>query len=82
MQVDQSDLTSMVIDKIDYAGDDEVISWQDIRESLKHDGDIRSFQSNIPTLDSTLQGFQPGELIAVSGLRRPIKGRLSSRARI
>jgi len=70
MQVDQSDLTSMVIDKIDYAGDDEVISWQDIRESLKHDGDIRSFQSNIPTLDSTLQGFQPGELIAVSGLRK------------
>jgi len=70
MSEEKKDLTSMVIDKIDYAGDDEVISWQDIRESLKHDGDIRSFQSNIPTLDSTLQGFQPGELIAVSGLRK------------
>ncbi len=70
MQADQSDLTKLVIDKIDYTGDDEVISWQDIRESIKHEGDIRSFQSNIPTLDSTLQGFQPGELIAVSGMRK------------
>ena len=70
MQVEQSDLTKLVIDKIEYTGDDEVISWQQIRETLKHEGDIRSFQSNIPTLDSTLQGFQPGELIAVSGMRK------------
>ena len=70
MSEEKKDLTSMVIDKIDYTGDDEVVSWQDIRESIKQEGDIRSFISHIPTLDSTLQGFQPGELIAVSGIRK------------
>ena len=49
MQAEQSDLTKLVIDKIDYTGDDEVISWQDIRESIKHDGDIRSFLLSIIT---------------------------------
>lgn len=70
MQEQSNDLTKLLIDKIDYAGDDEVISWQDIRESIKQEGDIRSYLSHIPMLDNTLQGFQPGELIAVSGMRK------------
>ncbi|MHC4266929.1 MAG: hypothetical protein ACYSTS_00560 [Planctomycetota bacterium] len=59
----QDDLTKLVIDKFDYQGEDEVISWDEIRKTVKEKGDSRKLYSNIPTLDKVLEGFEPGELI-------------------
>jgi replicative DNA helicase len=70
MQSEKSDLTDLVIDMISYEGEDEVVSWEQVRESIQQEGEIDSIRCHIPALDTHLEGFQPGELIAVSGPRK------------
>lgn len=70
MEQKKSDLTDRVIDLIDYEGDDQIVSWEEVRESIRQEGEVDSIKCHIPKLDRHLEGFQPGELIAVSGPRK------------
>tara|TARA_B100001971_G_scaffold367_1_gene294 strand:- start:130 stop:903 length:774 start_codon:yes stop_codon:yes gene_type:complete len=63
-------MTDRVIELIDYEGEDKIVSWEHIRESIQQEGEIDSIRCHIPSLDKHLEGFQPGELIAVSGPRK------------
>lgn len=57
-----------IVDLSAYAGDDRVISGQEMRVELAERKRSKvKFFSRIPTLDAALDGFEPGELIAVSG---------------
>lgn len=66
----QDDLTKSVIDGIEYKGDDEIISWEEVRESSKNEDQGKEVVSQIPSLDKAIKCFEPGELIALSGPRK------------
>jgi archaellum biogenesis ATPase FlaH len=52
----------------DYAGEDQVISSQEMALRLKDEPDsIVNAKSNIPSLDAATEGFREGELIVISG---------------
>lgn len=57
-----------IIDFSGYDGDDRVISGQEMKvEIANRKRSTVRFYSRIPALDKLLDGFEPGELIAVSG---------------
>ena len=74
---DNEDLYGLVVKNMDHKGDDEIVSFEEIRSQLKDRGNVRRLYSNIPTLDTLLEGFEPGELIAVSGPRKSGKTTLA-----
>ena len=68
---DLSDLTKRISDLLEYQGEDKVITSLDIQDIIKKQGVTKTFDSRIPGLDRATQGFEPGEVIAISG---PTKG--------
>ena len=54
----------------DYQGDDQIITSYDLQESVKQEVPLKVFTSKLPSLDKAINGFQPGELIAISGPRK------------
>jgi replicative DNA helicase len=61
-----------------YDGDDRVISLQEAKDILDKEIKPQQFKVGLPTIDDMLQGFEPGELIIISG---PSKNGKSSFAR-
>ena len=55
----------------DYHGEDEVITSLELLDLIKKQVPIEPIYSKLPTLDKVLDGFEPGEVIAISG---PTKG--------
>lgn len=53
-----------------YTGDDEIITSTEIKALLDDNPPMEWFGSGIPTLDKQIEGFEAGELIAVSGPRK------------
>lgn len=60
----------------DYTGEDEVITSMEMVEILKDRPESVRFMSEIPTLDKIIDGFEGGELIAISGPRKSGKSLL------
>lgn len=54
----------------DYAGEDEVVTSYDIRDQIAKLPSPVKFNSWLPTLDKAIDGFEGGELIAISGPRK------------
>ena len=54
----------------DYQGDDQIITSYDLQDIIKQEPPLKVFNSKIPSLDKAIDGFEPGELIAVSGPRK------------
>ncbi|MCK9276386.1 MAG: hypothetical protein M0P57_15010 [Syntrophales bacterium] len=59
-----------VIDLAAYAGEDRIISSIEMRQSFKKKDHQLTIKGKIPSLDSFLDGFVPGELIAISGITK------------
>lgn len=55
----------------DYHGDDEIITSLELQDLIKKQVPIEPIYSKLPTVDKLLDGFEPGEVIAISG---PTKG--------
>ena len=54
-----------------YSGEDRIITSYDLQEIVKNDVDNENkVYSKIPTLDKLTDGFEGGELVAVSGKRK------------
>jgi len=66
-----------IIELRDYQGEDQIVTSWDIAEVLKQEEPPRVFNSKIPGLDTAIEGFEPGELIAVSGPRKGGKSLLA-----
>ncbi len=64
------DLTKLLTDSFDYDGKDKIVSWEEIRKSIDAGAQQECFFSRIPSLDKYLEGFERGELIALSGARK------------
>lgn len=54
----------------DYRGDDQIVTSYDLQEILKQEVPLKVFNSKIPSLDTAIEGFEPGELIVISGPRK------------
>ncbi len=54
----------------EYDGDDRVVDSFEIEKELEDESDAKVVNSNIPTLDKHIDGFQQGELIVVGGPRK------------
>ena len=59
-----------VIDLSMYDGEDRVISSKEMDRLLQDQDYLFTVKSKLPTLDSLVEGFVPGELIVVSGLTK------------
>ena len=55
----------------DYRGKDRIITSFDLQDIIKQAPPVKLFYSKLPTLDHAINGFEPGEVIVVSG---PTKG--------
>ncbi len=65
------DLMKKISNLMDYKGDDEIITSHDMQDIIRKEPILKTFDSKIPSLDLAIKGFEPGEIIAVSG---PTKG--------
>lgn len=65
------DLMKKTSSLLDYKGDDEIITSLDMQDIIRKEPVLKTFNSKIPSLDMAIKGFEPGELVAVSG---PTKG--------
>jgi len=54
----------------EYQGEDQIVTSWDMSEILKQEEAPHVFNSKIPGLDKAIEGFEPGELIALSGPRK------------
>ena len=59
-----------VTDLRQYQGEDQIVSSWDMAEILKQEPAPHVFNSKIPGLEKAIEGFEPGELIAISGPRK------------
>ena len=60
-----------VMDLSRYDGEDRIISSIEMRKSFKHRKEhLFTAKSQLPTLDKWLEGFVPGELVAISGITK------------
>ena len=63
-----------IADKIlrlkDYSGEDEVITSTEMKVIADDEPHREWFRSGIPTLDHNIEGFEAGELVAISGPRK------------
>jgi len=66
-----SDLIKKASTFMDYKGDDQIITSLDMQDIIRKEPVPKTFDSKIPALDMAIRGFEPGEVIAVSG---PTKG--------
>lgn len=53
-------------DMKDYSGEDKVISSEQAKELLEGDRNTKLYTSEIPSLDSYIEGFEGGDLVVVS----------------
>lgn len=54
----------------DYQGEDQIITSYDLQDIIKQEPPPKVFHSKIPSLDKSIEGFEPGELIVISGPRK------------
>jgi archaellum biogenesis ATPase FlaH len=54
----------------DYTGEDEVLTSTEMKVMVDDEPHREWFRSNVPTLDMKIEGFEAGELIAISGPRK------------
>jgi archaellum biogenesis ATPase FlaH len=54
----------------DYTGEDEVVTSTEMKVMVDDEPHRDWFRSGIPTLDKEIEGFEAGELIAISGPRK------------
>lgn len=66
-----SDLMKKISSLLDYKGDDEIVTSLDMQDIIRKQPDLKTFNSKIPSLDMAINGFEPGEVVAISG---PTKG--------
>ncbi len=64
------DYAERILKLKDYTGEDEVITSLDMKYELSTLPDNVRFKSLLPSLDEVIDGFEGGELIAVSGPRK------------
>ena len=65
-----NDLMKKISNLKDYKGDDQIITSYDLQDIIKQEPPLKVFNSKMPSLDKAIEGFQPGELIAISGPRK------------
>lgn len=66
-----SDLMNRTSSLKNYKGDDKIITSLDMQDIIRKEPVLQTFKSKIPRLDLAIDGFEPGEVIAISG---PTKG--------
>jgi len=64
------ELAEKILRLKDYTGEDEVVTSFDIKHEIAKLPPPVKFNSNIPILDEVIDGFEGGELIAISGPRK------------
>lgn len=64
------ELAEKILRLKDYTGEDEVVTSFDIKHEIAKLPSPVKFNSNIPILDEVIDGFEGGELIAISGPRK------------
>lgn len=64
------ELTEKLLQLKDYTGDDEVVTSVDIKHEIAKLPDPVKFDAKIFGLDKVIDGFEGGELIAISGPRK------------
>ncbi len=67
MNQKKKDLMSKATDLRSYEGDDSVIPWAEMEAIIDDQPKGKNFKSKIPTLDKSIEGFEGGELIVISG---------------
>lgn len=66
-----NDLMKKTSSLLDYKGEDEIITSLDMQDIVRKEPVLKTFNSKIPSLDIAINGFEPGEVVAISG---PTKG--------
>lgn len=67
---DLNDLMKKIGSLKEYQGDDQIITSYDLQNIIKQEPPLKVFHSKIPSLDKAINGFEPGELVVVSGPRK------------
>ncbi len=71
MQVaDVRGLTKRISKLREYQGEDQVVTSHELQDIIRKQPPVRVFNSKIPSLDRAINGFEPGELIVISGPRK------------
>lgn len=64
------DIAKRLLELKNYSGEDEILPSTEIKALLDNEPLMEWFKSGIPTLDKEIEGFEAGELIAISGPRK------------
>jgi len=57
--------------------DDRIVSFEEMLALVDEENETAAFKSSIPSLDDALKGFEPGELVVISGITGEGKSTLS-----
>lgn len=73
----KENLTDKISKLKDYTGEDRVVTSAEMAHLIENQPKGKTFYSKIPSLDTAIEGFESGELIAISGPRKSGKTLLS-----